>query len=186
MNITELIKKAKRSGETALSEAESKLFLKNYGIPLVEEMVVTTKDEAVKAAGKIGFPVVVKGLGAKLLHKTELGLVHLNLTESKEVENATISIAEKGGNDLDGFLIQPQLKGKREFVAGLFKDKQFGPVVMFGTGGVFTEALSDITFRVAPLSETDATQMLDEIKAHSLLGNFRGENSADRKALIKA
>ncbi len=90
-----------------------------------------------------------------------------------------------GGDGLEGFLIQPQLKGKREFVAGLFQDKQFGPVVMFGTGGIFTEALSDITFRVAPLTENDATQMLDEIKTHSLLGNFRGENSADRKTLIK-
>ena len=108
MGINESIKKGKESGKKALSESESKLFLKKYGIPVVEEVVVSTKDEAVKAAEKIGFPVVVKGLGAKLLHKTELGLVHLNLTESEEVENAVISISEKGGDDLDGFLIQPQ------------------------------------------------------------------------------
>ena len=185
MGINESFKKGKEFGKKALSESESKLFLKKYGIPVVEEVVVSTEDEAVKAAEKIGFPVVVKGLGAKLLHKTELGLVHLTLTESKEVENAVISISEKSGDDLDGFLIQPQLKGKREFVAGLFQDEQFGPVVMFGTGCVFTEALADITFRVAPLTETDAKQMLDEIKAHSLLGNFRGEKSADRKTLIR-
>jgi len=179
MDINELIKKAKKAGKKALSESESKLFLKKYKIPVINEKVALNKDEAVKAAEEIGFPVVVKGLGSKLLHKTELGLVHLNLIDSQTVENAVISISEKGGDELEGFLIQPQLKGKREFVAGLFRDKQFGPVVMFGTGGVFTEALSDITFRVAPLTKKDAKQMLDEIKAHTLLGNFRGENAAD-------
>jgi len=185
MDLDKLIKKAMKSSCKALSESESKLLLKNYEIPVIEEIVALNKDQAVKAAEKIGFPVVVKGLGAKLLHKTELGLVHLNLTESQAVVNAAISISEKGGDKLEGFLIQPQLGGKREFVAGLFQDKQFGPVVMFGTGGVFTEALSDVTFRVAPLTESDAKQMLSEIKAHSLLGNFRGENSADLKTLIK-
>ena len=184
MDTKELIKKAKESGKKALSESESKLFLKEYGIPVINEKVALNKDEAVKAAEETGFPVVVKGLGAKLLHKTELGLVHLNLTDSQAVENAAISVSEKGGAELEGFLIQPQLKGKREFVAGLFQDDQFGPVVMFGTGGVFAEALSDVTFRIAPLTESDAKQMLDEIKAHSLLGNFRGENAADRDRLI--
>jgi len=184
MDINELIKKAKKAGKKALSESESKLFLKKYKIPVINEKVALNKDEAVKAAEEIGFPVVVKGLGSKLLHKTELGLVHLNLIDSQTVENAVISISEKGGDELEGFLIQPQLKGKREFVAGLFRDKQFGPVVMFGTGGVFTEALSDITFRVAPLTKKDAKQMLDEIKAHTLLGNFRGENAADGDRLI--
>ena len=185
MDIDKLIKKAIKSGNKALSESESKLFLKEYGIPVINEKVVLNKDETVKAAEEIGFPVVVKGLGAKLLHKTELGLVHLNLTDSQSVENAAISISEKGGDKLEGFLIQPQLKGKREFVAGLFQDDQFGPVVMFGTGGVFTEALSDVTFRIAPLTETDAKQMLDEIKTHTLLDDFRGENAADQNRLIE-
>ena len=92
MDTNELIKKAKELGEKALSESESKLFLKEYGIPVINEKVVLNKDGAVKAAEEIGFPVVLKGLGAKLLHKTELGLVHLNLTDSQAVENAAISI----------------------------------------------------------------------------------------------
>ncbi len=184
MDIDKLIKKSIKSRDKALSESDSKLFLKKFQIPVIEEIIVSNKNEAVKAAEKIGFPVVVKGLGAKLLHKTELGIVHLNLNDSQAVEKAAISITEKGGDKLEGFLIQPQLKGKREFVAGLFQDDQFGPVVMFGTGGVFAEALSDVTFRIAPLTKTDAKQMLDEIKAHSLLGNFRGENAADRDRLI--
>jgi acyl-CoA synthetase (NDP forming) len=184
MDTDKLIKKSFKSRGKALSESDSKLFLKKFQIPVIEEIIVSNKNEAVKAARKIGFPVVVKGLGAKLLHKTELGLVHLNLTDSQSVEKAAISITEKGEDKLEGFLIQPQLKGKREFVAGLFQDDQFGPVVMFGTGGVFAEALSDVTFRIAPLTKTDANQMLDEIKAHSLLGNFRGENAADLELLI--
>ena len=184
MDTDKLIKKSIKSRDKALSESDSKLFLKKFQIPVIEEIIVSNKNEAVKAAEKIGFPVVVKGLGAKLLHKTELGLVHLNLTGSQSVEKAVISITEKGEDKLEGFLIQPQLTGKREFVAGLFQDDQFGPVVMFGTGGVFAEALSDVTFRIAPLTKTDAKQMLDEIKAHSLLGNFRGENAADRDRLI--
>jgi len=184
MDIEKLIKKAIKSSNKALSESESKLFLKEYGISVINETVTKSIEETVKAAEETGFPVVVKGLGAKLLHKTELGLVHLNLTDSQSVENAAILISEKGGDELEGFLIQPQLKGKREFVAGLFQDDQFGPVVMFGTGGVFAEALSDVTFRIAPLTKTDAKQMLDEIKAHALLGNFRGENAADLDLLI--
>ena len=184
MDINELIRKAKKSGKKALSESESKLFLKKYKIPVIHETVALSKDDAAKAAKDIGFPVVLKGLGAKLLHKTERGLVHLNLTNPRDVEKAAILTTEKGGDDIEGLLIQPQLKGKREFVAGLFQDAQFGPVVMFGTGGVFAEALSDVTFRIAPLTETDAQQMLNEIKAHSLLGNFRGENAADRSRLI--
>lgn len=184
MDIDKLIKKAKKSDKKALSESESKLFLKEYGIPVINEIIVLNIDEAVKAAEKIGFPVVLKGLGSALLHKTELGVVHLNLTDSQAVENAAISVSEKARDKLEGFLIQPQLKGKREFVAGLFQDNQFGPVVMFGTGGVFTEALSDVTFRIAPLTETDAKQMLDEIKTHTLLDDFRGENAADRDRLI--
>ena len=131
MDLEKLIKKAVKSSGKALSESDSKLLLNNYEIPVIEEIVALNTDQAIKAAEKIGFPVVVKGLGAKLLHKTELGLVHLNLTESRAVENAAISISEKGGHELEGFLVQPQLKGKREFVAGLFKDKQFGPVVLF-------------------------------------------------------
>ena len=184
MDTNELIKKAKKAGKKALSESESKLFLKEYKIPVINEKIAFNKGEAVKAAEETGFPVVLKGLGDKLLHKTELGLVHLNLTDFRAVENAAISISQKGGDDLEGFLIQPHLTGKREFVAGLFQDDQFGPVVMLGMGGVFAEVLSDVTFRIAPLTKTDAKQMLDEIEAHQLLGNFRGEIAADRDSLI--
>jgi len=185
VNIEELLDKIRISGDKALTESESKQVLGAYGVPVISETVAFSEDEAVEAARKTGFPVVLKGLGATLLHKTERGLVHLNLADDETVRKAASLIAQKAGDELEGLLIQPQVQGKREFVAGLFRDEQFGPVIMFGIGGVFTEALSDVTFRVAPLTETDAAEMLDEIKAKSLLGEFRGEKAANRDKLIK-
>ncbi len=170
---------------TALTEAQSKELLKNYGVPVVEEAIAGTPEEAAAMAQKFGFPVVVKGLGAKLTHKTERGLVRLNLSSAEDVKNACLAIQESAGADLEGFLLQPQLQGRREFVAGLFQDDQFGPVVMFGLGGVFTEALQDVVFRVAPFDELQAQSMLEEILSRKLLGGFRGEAPANREELIK-
>jgi acyl-CoA synthetase (NDP forming) len=185
MNAADLIRKAKAEGRTALTEAESKEVLKGYGVPVVVETVAATLEDAVASAQRIGFPVVLKGLGAKLTHKTERGLVLLNLKGPEEVLIAAKQVAASAGTDLEGYLIQPMLSGRREFVAGLFHDTQFGPVVMFGLGGIFTEALDDVVFRIAPLDENHAGQMIDELHAAKLLGPFRGEAAASREALIR-
>jgi acyl-CoA synthetase (NDP forming) len=179
-----LLKQAKKIGKTALNENESKRLLKEYGVPVIKEIVALNSDEVVPAARKIGFPVVVKGLGATFSHKTERGLVHLNLANTKAVNKAVEAIVTETGIELEGFLIQPQIEGSREFVAGLFQDEQFGPVVMFGIGGVFAEALSDVSFRLAPLTEADAMEMINEIKGNRLLNAYRGEDAADRSQLI--
>jgi len=184
MEAAELIRRAKSEGRTALTEAESKEVLKAYGVPVVTESIAATSGEAAAAAEKIGFPVVLKGLGAKLTHKTEQGLVHLNLNDRQAVSRAADRIASAAGADLDGFLIQPMLVGRREFVAGLFHDPQFGPVVMFGLGGIFTEALDDVVFRIAPLDRNHAGQMLKELRAGKLLGPFRGEQAVNHDSLI--
>lgn len=184
MNITDLFEKINKN--SALTENESKIILKTYGIPVTEEITATNSVEAVNAAIGIGFPVVLKGLGAKILHKTEMGLVHLNLNDPGAVKKAVLAIEKDAGNKLEGFLVQPQVKGKREFVAGMFRDPQFGPVIMFGLGGIFTEAFSDTAFRIAPLTETDAAEMIDEIKAKKLLGKFRGEEAVNRRQIIGA
>lgn len=186
MQPSDITNKAKSSGKTALTEAESKRLLKYYGIPVVKEWVVKTEAEAVRQAKEIGFPVVLKGLGTKLTHKTERGLVKVNLRNAMEVRRAARQVIQAAGADLEGLLIQPMLKGKREFVAGLFHDAQFGPVVMFGLGGVFTEALDDVVFRIAPLDEIQAGRMLDELRSADLLGPFRGEQPANRRQLIQA
>jgi len=183
---TDLIKKAKSEKRNALNEAEAKQFLAAYGVPVIHEAVATGPEEAAAKAQDIGFPVVLKGLGSKLTHKTERGLVRLGLNSPDEVRKAARKIAAAAGTDLEGLLVQPQLSGRREFVAGLFHDDQFGPVVMFGLGGVFTEALGDVVFSLAPLDEAQADQMLDELAAKTLLGPFRGEKAADRGQLVRA
>ena len=180
----ELIKRALAKGQSALSEADSKTLLASYGVPVVPEVVAADAADAAKKACEMGFPVVLKGLGAKLTHKSEMGLVRLGLADETQVTAAAQDMAKKAGADLEGFLVQPQLSGRREFVAGLLTDDQFGPVVMFGLGGVFTEALDDVVFKVAPLDEKHAAAMLDEFDAKALLGGFRGEQPADRQQII--
>jgi acyl-CoA synthetase (NDP forming) len=185
MEKLEIIKKAKTQKRTALTEAEAKEVLKKYGIPVVEEKVVKTIAETEIAAKEIGYPVVLKGLGSRLTHKTERGLVKLNLKNKEDVRSAAIYIKEAAGSDLEGFLIQPMLEGRREFVAGLFHDEQFGATVMFGLGGIFTEAIGDVVFCLAPIDDNEARKMIDELHSQQLLGAFRGEKAADVKALIK-
>ena len=185
MGIHALHQDPENNKKTALNDTEAKRLLEKFDIALAPELFVRQPSEVVAAARKIGFPVVLKGLGANLLHKTDRGLVHLNLLDAKAVEDAVYEITAEAAEELDGFLIQPHIKGRREFVAGLFQDDQFGPVIMFGVGGVFTEAFSDVAFRLAPLTETDAAEMLEEIRGKALLDEFRGEKAADRDALIQ-
>ena len=186
MNSLDVINMALSEGRTTLTEAEAKNILKGYGIPVVNETIVQNIEDAVSAARTIGFPVVLKALGAKLTHKTEQGLVRLNLRDGDEVYRAAREIELTAASDLEGFLLQPMISGHREFVAGFIRDPQFGPVVMFGLGGVFTEALRDVTFRIAPFDEKEAGRMLEEIRSAGLLGAFRGEAPADREAVIRS
>ncbi|UCD82486.1 MAG: acetate--CoA ligase family protein [Desulfobacterales bacterium] len=186
MEVVRMGRRKQNSGKSVLKEKDARHLLVDFGIRFVPEEFVDRQADVVSAAQKIGFPVVLKGIGASLLHKTDRGLVHLNLTDSGAVEKAAQKISAEADRELEGFLIQPHTPGRREFVAGLFRDQQFGPVVMFGTGGVFTEAFSDVSFRLAPLTEGDAAGMLEEIRGKALLGEFRGEKPADRKVLIQA
>jgi acyl-CoA synthetase (NDP forming) len=185
METMDILEKAKSQNRTALTEAQAKEVLKKYGIPVVEEKAVNTIEEAQTAAQMLGYPVVVKGLGSRITHKTEKGLVKLNLKNSEEVRAAALYIKDAAGDDLEGFLIQPMIQGKREFVAGLFRDDQFGATVMFGLGGIFTEAIGDVVFRLAPLDEKEARRMIDDLHAQKLLGAFRGELAPDKDALVK-
>jgi acyl-CoA synthetase (NDP forming) len=169
----------------ALNEHEAKTLLGRYGIPTVAETVVQGAEAALAAAAEIGFPLVVKALGRAILHKTESGLVHLNLATPQALEAALAAIRERAGDELEGFLLQPQVPGRRELVTGMFRDPQFGPLVMFGLGGVLTEVLSDVTLRLAPLSASDARDMLEEIGARGILRPFRGEAAVDRGRLVE-
>jgi acyl-CoA synthetase (NDP forming) len=184
MKAANIIKKALAQGRTALNEHESKQLLAAYGVPVVQEAVARDALQAVELAHSLGYPVVLKGLGSTLLHKTERGLVHLNLSTKAAVERAAHAITRGAGDELEGILVQPMLTGKREFVAGLSRDAVFGPVVMFGVGGIFTEALGDYSLRIAPLSTYDAREQIAEIKAQRLLGAFRGEQAPEIEVLV--
>ena len=185
MRPCELIERATNKGKKALNEAESKAMLACYEVPVINEIVCSTTDEAAHNAEIMGFPVVLKGFGNELAHKTELGLVQIGLSNGEAVREAAREMIALGQVDLEGWLVQPQLRGRREFVAGMFRDDQFGPVIMFGLGGIFTEALNDVVFRIAPLDDRQADQMLNEIASGDLLGPFRGESAVDRGQLSK-
>jgi acyl-CoA synthetase (NDP forming) len=184
LDIKATIEKARSEGKTAFDENTSKQILKTYGVPVVSETVASTVYEAVRTAQDIGYPVVLKGLGETLLHKTDMGLVHLNLEGESALRKAATVIIEGAGDGLQGFLVQPHISGKREFVAGIFRDPHFGPVVMFGLGGIFTEALGDVVFRIAPIDASDAMEMLSEIRSNALIGQFRGEAETERSSLV--
>jgi acyl-CoA synthetase (NDP forming) len=181
----QILEKALSLGRQALNEHESKSLISSFGVPVVSEKTAGNIDDAVTISEAMGFPVVVKALGAGLMHKTERGLVRVNLSSSQAVQDAAAVMAAEAGAELEGFLVQPFIQGKRELVAGLFRDKQFGPVVMLGLGGIFTEAIADVTFRIAPLTESDAREMIGEIKAQRILDAFRGEAAVDKNALVQ-
>jgi succinyl-CoA synthetase beta subunit len=178
-----IIDDAINRGDKTLNEYDSKKVLEEYSIPVTREFVTKDLADAVRFANEIGYPVVLKGSSSTLTHKTELNLIELNIKDETGLEKAFRALEERGGDQLDGILVQQMIKGEREFVAGLIRDPQFGPCVMFGLGGIFTEVLKDVTFRVAPLEKRDALEMMDEIKAKKLLDEFRGKPAVNRDIL---
>lgn len=184
-DIMDIIKKAVTEGRKTLSEYESRLVIESAGVFVSAATLTKTKEEAIREAETMGYPVVLKGCSAGLSHKTEAGMVALNINNAQEVAQVFDDLIGKAKN-LDGVLVEKMVRGNREFVIGLSRDSSFGPCVMFGLGGIFTEALKDVTFRVAPLSMEDALEMIDEIKTKKLLGEFRGSPAVDREALAKA
>ena len=166
----------------SLSESESHAILADYGIPVARSVLAASREEAVDAARDIGYPIVLKGSSADLAHKSDAGVVYLDLNTDHEVSDAFDAI-ENAAVELDGALVQRQVQGARELVAGMVRDPQFGPCVMFGLGGIFTEVLDDAAFRIAPLAERDAYAMMNELRGAAILGEVRGMIAADEAAL---
>jgi len=180
-----IIEQAVKKGQKSLSEYDSKRVLSHYGFPVVKEKLVDSRAAAAKAAKDIGLPVVLKACSPAIAHKTEKKLIEVDLRTLKEVERAYTAIMERVGDDtqLDGILVQQMIKGSRELVIGMIRDAQFGPCVMFGLGGIFTEVLKDVSFRIAPLEKRDALEMAQEIKGAPILGPFRGMPAVDGELL---
>ncbi|HWL45777.1 MAG TPA: acetate--CoA ligase family protein [Ilumatobacter sp.] len=173
-----------------LSEAASKELLVPYGLPIARELVTSSPEAAVAAADQLGYPVVAKLAGDAIAHKTERGLVRLNLADAAAVAAASTELlaAARPDDGEVGVLVAPMVRGNRELIAGLVRDPQFGPTVMLGVGGVLAEAVADVAFRPAvlgghPLDVAGAHALIDSLATQKLLGPFRGEAAVDRDAL---
>jgi acyl-CoA synthetase (NDP forming) len=178
-----IIQKARQAGQKTLSEYDSKSLLSAYGIPITREHLANSLESAQEAALALGYPVALKACGESIAHKTETGLIEVGLKGPEELAAAYERMApavQKAGAD---FLVQEMIKGERELVLGMVRDAGFGPCVMLGLGGIFTEALADVAFCPAPLSGYDAEQMRAGLKSAKLLGQFRGMPEVDQKAL---
>jgi len=179
-----IIAAARASGRKSLSEFDSKRILAAYGIPVTREILVANLTQARAAARRLGFPVVLKACAADQAHKTEKGLLAVNLATGKALDEAFRRVSRRCGPNYGGdFLVQEMVRGEREVMIGMIRDAQFGPSVMFGLGGIFTEILHDVVFRIAPLRKRDAVEMLRGIKGHRILDAVRGMKAVDLDSL---
>ena len=177
-----------RSSGQTLSEQDSKALLEAYGITVPKERIATSPSEAAKAAKKIGYPVVMKIVSGDIPHKSDLGLVSVGVRDEDDARRTykrLVATAKKGAPqaNVDGVLVAQMVQGI-ETVVGIAQDDLFGPVVMFGLGGVLVEVLHDVTFRVPPFTNRDAAAMLTELRGAALLRGVRGQPAADRAALV--
>jgi succinyl-CoA synthetase beta subunit len=181
----EIIQKVLSEGRHVLSEYESKLLLAQYGIPVTREIVVEYETDLISAARDIGYPLVLKGCSSEISHKTETNIIRLDIRTDEEATTAFRQIRANMNGRPGGVLVQEMVRGQRELMAGLTRDPQFGPCVMFGLGGIFTEILKDVSFRLAPLKHLDALDMMQEIKGHKILEAVRGMEPVDTDMLAQ-
>ncbi len=181
--------KVKKEGRAILTEYESKRILKQAGIPVVETKLAKTPKEAISLSQKMGFPVVLKIASPDVIHKSDSGGVQLSLNNVAEVRKAYDGILKKVKRQyhravIHGISVQKMVRPGTEVIVGTSKDPQFGPVIMFGLGGIFVELLKDVSFRVIPVERKDAQEMIKEIKGYPLLQGYRGKEPADISSLV--
>jgi len=184
----DVINFARNDGREALTEIEAKQVFDAYGLPVTHAKVATSEDEAVSLAEEIGFPIVMKIVSPDILHKSDAGGVRVDVNSIEDVRKFYNEIIEnaKAYNadaDIHGVVIQEMAPWGTEVILGSINDPTFGPTMMFGLGGIFVEVLKDVTFRVAPFSKKQATEMLGEINAAPILSGIRGEKPKDREVL---
>ena len=189
--VEKLFKSELKEGRTQLVEVKALDGLRHYGFPTVPYALAKSADEAAKSAKEMGYPVVMKISGPKILHKTDVGGVRLNLAGDEEVRQAyeemIASVKKHLGDDVEiwGVLIQKMLAPGKEIILGMTRDPRFGPLLMFGLGGIYTEALRDVAFRLAPIRENVAKEMVKDIRSHRLLEGVRGEPPSDLDAVAE-
>jgi acetyltransferase len=186
--VEKIFLKTKKERIFNLGEYEAREVIASYGFKIPKSSLALTSREAISAAEKIGYPVVMKIVSPDILHKTDVGGVRVGIANTMQVEEAFFEITSKSRQYLPhaailGVSIQEMVTGGKEVILGMTRDAQFGPLIMFGLGGIYVEVLKDVSFRIAPLSVKDADEMIREIHAFPLLSGFRGEKPADLIAL---
>jgi acyl-CoA synthetase (NDP forming) len=185
MNIPELIKNKLESNQTVLTEFESKNLLKEIGIPIPEQELAITKEEAIAIAKKIGFPVVLKLMAEDIVHKSDTGAVKLNIKNEDEIDAAYDDLMKIPSQSEKSISVQKMADEPiTELIIGMTTDAQFGPALMFGIGGILVELLEDVSFRIAPITEYDAREQIHEIKGFPILDGYRGKPKADIDAIV--
>jgi len=179
-----IVDKARSEGRVVLTEVESKEFLKSAGIDVVDTRLATSKEEAISISQQLGFPVVLKIASPDIVHKSDDGGVKLGLETANQVGEAYDQILgairqKHPKARVQGVAVQKMARPGVEVIIGMSKDAQFGPVLMFGLGGILVEVLKDVSFRIVPLSRRDAAEMLREIKGYPLLEGYRGQEAVD-------
>lgn len=188
MTFDTVLAEARAEGRTLLDEVEAKSILRDAGIPATAATLARSRDEAQSQAEAMGYPVVLKVVSPDIAHKSDVGGVKLNLADRAAVGQAFDEImanakkAEPNAH-IKGVSVQQMAKQGTEVIVGMTTDPQFGPVMMFGLGGIMVEVLKDVSFRLVPLSTKDAGQMIDEIKGKPVLQGVRGQPPADLDAL---
>ena len=186
--VSRIINRHLKTGQHQVGEAQAKEILRAYGFDLPSGRMATTADGAVETAQKIGFPLAMKISSPDVIHKSDLGGVKLNLDSDDEVRDAfdlmTMRIRQRVPNArIEGVYVEQMCKRGREVILGMTRDPQFGPMLMFGLGGIFIEVMKDVTFHIAPITEREAMQMLENTKSFALLKGVRGQASADLAAI---
>jgi acyl-CoA synthetase (NDP forming) len=183
-----IIETARSQGRTLLSEVEAKELLASAGIPVVEARFAATREQAVALANEMGFPIAMKVVSPQISHKSDVGGVRLGIeTEQAAAEafDAIVQAAKKAepSATIEGVSVQRMAEPGVEVIVGMTMDAQFGPVLMFGLGGVLVEVLKDVSFRVVPIERRDAGQMVRDLKGFPILQGYRGQEPSDLDAL---
>ena len=186
--VRRVIDSAREQDRREIGENEAREVLTAYGFRIPKNVLAVTSSEAVAAARKTGFPVVMKIASPDILHKTDVGGVKVGIKDERAVEAAFVEITSNArrlmpGAMVLGCMVQEMVTGGREVILGMSADPQFGPLLMFGMGGIYVEALKDVSFRIAPIGVSDADEMVSEIKTYKILKGLRGERPSDLDAV---
>jgi len=189
ISVKKVFEETIQTDHKVITEELSKSILKTYGVKVPPFALVTSAEEAVKQAKKIGFPLVMKVVSPQILHKTDVGGVKVGLDNVNDVKKTFKDmygrLSKKKGIDVKGILLEKMVPKGVELIVGVQNDSQFGPVIMVGLGGIMTEVMKDVAFRMLPISTSDAKSMLSELKGSALLKGFRGSESIDTNMVAK-